>query len=161
MSVTVFFVKDVIYIAALIAVVVLAWAAYQKKAWLRVAADAVAAGAVALALAKLAGKLYYDPRPFVHGACRAVVPHAADNGFPSDHTLLGAAMAAIVWRYSKLWSVIIGLLTIAVGSARVVGCIHSPIDIIGAFAIGIVGALAGRWVVDKLWPKNAEIKESA
>jgi undecaprenyl-diphosphatase len=121
----------------------------------------VAAGVVALALAKLAVKLYYDPRPFVHGACQAVVPHAADNGFPSDHTLLGAVMAAIVWRYSKLWSVIIGLLTIAVGTARVAGCIHSPIDIIGAFVIGIAGALIGRWLVDKLWPNSPEIKESA
>lgn len=159
MSVTIFLAKDVIYFAALISVAVLAWAAYKNRAWLRVGADAVVAGVVALALAKIAGKLYYDPRPFVNGACRAVIPHAADNGFPSDHTLFGAALAAIVWRYSKFWSVVIGLLAAAVGAARVAGCIHHPADIIGAYVIGVIGALIGRWLAGRFWPKAA-VKES-
>lgn len=161
MSITVLFVKDVIYLAVLIALAVLALAAYRQKAWLRIAADAVGAGAVALVLAKLAGKLYYDPRPFVDGACQAVVPHAADNGFPSDHTLLGAVLATIVWRYSKPWAIVVGLLAAAVGIARVAGCIHSPVDIVGAYLIGIVGALAGRWLVDRFWPKSPSTEKSA
>ena len=158
MSITVFFIKDVIYIAALTAVAVLALTAYRKRAWLRVGLDAIVAAGFAYGLAKLAGKLYFDPRPFVKSACHALVPHSADNGFPSDHTLLGAALAAIVWRYSKLWSVIIGLLTIAVGSARVAGCIHSPVDIVGALVIGIAGALIGRWLVDRFWRANPDPK---
>lgn len=161
MSIIVLLAKDLIYLVILIALSVLAWAAYRRKSWLRVGADAVAAGIVALALAKLAGKLYYDPRPFVDGVCQAVVPHAADNGFPSDHTLLGAALAAIVWRYSRSWAVVVGLLAAAVGIARVVGCIHSPVDIVSAYLIGIGGALAGRWLVDRFWPKASPTEKSA
>ena len=161
MSATVFLVKDLIFIVFLITIAVLAWAAYKTRSFFRVGADAVAAGVAAIVLSRIAGKLYYDPRPFVKSACQAVVPHAADNGFPSDHTLLGAALAAILWRYSRLWSTVVGLLTVVVGWARVYGCIHSPIDIIGAFVIGVAGALIGRWLVDRVWPKSGIIEESA
>ena len=43
-------------------------------------------------IAKLAGFLYYDPRPFIQGGFTPLIPHAADNGFPSDHALLSAAI---------------------------------------------------------------------
>lgn len=53
----------------------------------------------ALALTYVAGvvsnHLYVDPRPFVVGHFTPLVPHAPDNGFPSDHTLLVSALAAI------------------------------------------------------------------
>ena len=162
MSITVFVVKDLIFVAVLISLAVLAFVAYRRRRWLRVGADAAAGLAVALILSRIAGKLYYDPRPFVKSACQAVVPHAADNGFPSDHTLWGAALAAVLWRYSRNWSVAVAVLTAIVGWARVSGCIHSPIDIIGAFIIGIAGVLIGRWVLDRLWPQiDSTTKESA
>src|SRR5450759_555305 len=42
-------------------------------------------GAIALALVKLGGALYVDQRPFVIHHIAPLFPHAADNGFPSDH----------------------------------------------------------------------------
>src|SRR6266436_6506185 len=45
----------------------------------------------------LDGALYNDPRPFVVGDFVPLIPHKANNGFPSDHVLWCAAMAAIIF----------------------------------------------------------------
>ena len=47
-------------------------------------------------IAKIIGHFYFDPRPFVLGNFTPLIPHAADNGFPSDHTLFGAAIALFI-----------------------------------------------------------------
>ena len=36
---------------------------------------------------KAIGHFYYDPRPFIVGHFAPLIPHDADNGFPSDHPL--------------------------------------------------------------------------
>src|SRR6266550_4734024 len=50
-------------------------------------------------VALIASKLYYDPRPFVAGHFVPLIAHSADNGFPSDHMLLSAAVASVAWRF--------------------------------------------------------------
>src|SRR5258707_218779 len=66
------------------------WAAKKRAVYF-----AAPSLALAYILAKVAGMLYYDPRPFVVDNFTPLVAHAADNGFPSDHTLLVATLAAI------------------------------------------------------------------
>ena len=56
----------------------------------------------------LAASLHADPRPFVHDpASRALFPHAADNGFPSDHSAAAGLLTALVGRY-RWWIGVLG-----------------------------------------------------
>lgn len=52
-------------------------------------------------IAKMMSALYFDPRPFVVGNFVPLIPHAPDNGFPSDHTLLSAAIAAVIFAFDR------------------------------------------------------------
>ena len=89
-------------------------------------------------IAKLLSLLYYDPRPFVVTHTIPLVPHAPDNGFPSDHTLLLAAIASVLYPYSKKASWTMWALTLIVGFSRVFVGIHHSIDIVGAIIIAII-----------------------
>jgi undecaprenyl-diphosphatase len=89
-------------------------------------------------VAKLLSLSYYNPRPFVVGHFIPLIAHAADNGFPSDHTLLLAAVASIFYPYNKKASWVMWIITLVVGLSRVAAGIHHDIDIIGAIVIAIV-----------------------
>ncbi|MBI2064401.1 MAG: phosphatase PAP2 family protein [Candidatus Yanofskybacteria bacterium] len=89
------------------------------------------------AAAKLIGLFYYNSRPFVVGDFTPLIPHEPDNGFPSDHTLLGAAMAAVTYPFSRKVSLISWGVTVLIGISRVLAGIHHPIDIAGSMAVAI------------------------
>lgn len=38
-------------------------------------------------MARVASLFYFGPRPFVVGHFSPLIPHAPNNGFPSDHTV--------------------------------------------------------------------------
>ena len=86
-------------------------------------------------VAKVGSSIYYDPRPFVVGNFAPLVPHAADNGFPSDHTLLMAAIASVVYAHSRKVGALLWALAILVGTSRVAAGIHHPLDIAGSIVI--------------------------
>ena len=82
--------------------------------------------------------IYVDPRPFVVGHFTPLVPHAPDNGFPSDHTLLVAALAAIACYWNDTLGGILVALALIVAVARVYVGLHHPIDVIGSVAIAAI-----------------------
>lgn len=86
--------------------------------------------------------VYSHARPFIVTGIPPLFPHAADNGFPSDHTLLTAAIAAGLWKISKPLSVAAWAVALLVGIARVLAGVHWPIDIAGS----IVFALLAGWI---------------
>ncbi len=88
--------------------------------------------------AKIAGFLYYNPRPFVIGHFVPLVAHAASNGFPSDHVLLTAAIAMIIWFYDKKLSAVLWVLALLIGWARVYSGIHHTADIVGSIVIVLI-----------------------
>lgn len=96
---------------------------------------------VAYAIAKIVSLFYYHPQPFVVENFTPLIPHDPDNGFPSDHTLLAAALAAVIFPFSKKVSGLAWLLTILIGIARVLGGIHYPVDIAGSIAIAIMAGV--------------------
>ena len=53
-------------------------------------------GLLALVLATIGSHVFYNPRPFVVGHFTPWFPHGNDNGFPSDHALLGLVYSAPV-----------------------------------------------------------------
>ncbi|MCX6766572.1 MAG: phosphatase PAP2 family protein [Candidatus Moranbacteria bacterium] len=94
-------------------------------------------------VAKVIGHFYFDPRPFVVGHFTPLLPHAADNGFPSDHTLFGAAIAAVIFRFSRKTGIFLLFLSIFVGLARVFAGVHHISDVLGTIIIvGLVYLLA-------------------
>jgi len=89
-------------------------------------------------VAKLMSSFYYDPRPFVVGNFTPLLPHAPDNGFPSDHTLLSAAVAAVVFFFHRKLGIALFAVAFLVGMARVVAGIHHFIDILGSIIIAFL-----------------------
>lgn len=134
-------------LVAVVAIFVWLWLAAGIKIKKEMAATVILAGILALIASRIAGKLYYDPRPFVTHHVKALIPHAADNGFPSDHALLTMALTAVLYFYNKKWAAIALAITAVVGIARVAAHIHSPIDIAGAWAISITVAAASYYAV--------------
>jgi len=128
-----------------------AWLTWPRRQQLMVAVSASVGGVIALALTKLAGALYYDPRPFVAQHMQPLIQHAPDNGFPSDHTVLAGLAAFIVLRYSRTMGLIMLAMTGLLGVARVAARVHHPLDIVGALVIAAVAALAGGWLADTFW----------
>lgn len=102
-------------------------------------------GAVSLpftyVIAKIAGLFYYDPRPFVESGIAPMIPHAADNGFPSDHTLICAGLAAMLYSFNKKAGILAWIITLMVGFFRVFAGLHHLIDVLGSIIIAIIATL--------------------
>ncbi len=107
---------------------------------------------VAFGIASVAGIFYYDPRPFVIEDIIPLIPHRADNGFPSDHTLYAMVASATMFPYSHKIGILLGMLAVLVGVSRVIAGIHHPIDIVGSVAIAIAATCIA-WVVMKVLAK--------
>jgi undecaprenyl-diphosphatase len=88
--------------------------------------------------AKVGGYLYFDPRPFVTQNVTPLILHPPDNGFPSDHTLLGAAIAAVVFRFNHKTGVLLFFFALLIGWARVLAGMHNPIDVAGSIIIVVI-----------------------
>lgn len=127
--------------------------AHRAERWAYFALTVSIAGALGF----VGGHLYYHARPFVVDHTVPLLAHAADNGFPSDHALLTAAIAAGIWKSSRPLSAIGWAIAIAVGTARVLAGIHWPMDVIGgllmAVAAGAIGSLAIGTVVRRPSPE--------
>jgi len=62
---------------------------------------AVAGVVLALLLGEVAESVTVLLVPFAVGGFDPLLPHDADNGFPSDHSLLAAAFVAVALPYKK------------------------------------------------------------
>lgn len=110
------------------------------------------AAVIAVILARISAGLYYDPRPFTHGGVKALFAHGPDNGFPSDHAWFTATVSTILYFYNRQIAYAAAGLAVIVGVARVAAHVHSPIDIVGGFAIGALAAYLGNWLAKKIRP---------
>lgn len=109
----------------------------------------IVAGIIAIILDKLAGKLYYDPRPFVSHNLKPLIQHSADNGFPSEHTAFSMTIGILLSFYRRRLGGLAVLIALIVGIARVAAHVHSPIDIIGGIVIGAIAAAGGYFATEK------------
>lgn len=86
----------------------------------------------------LARALYFNPRPFVVDNIAPLIPHVPDNGFPSDHVLLAATLAAIVTVYDRKIGGALWILTIVIGASRMAAGIHHALDVIASMLIATI-----------------------
>jgi len=119
-------------------IVAFVWLQLEQKDKLRFVLLAVASGIVALVLAKIGSKLYYDPRPFITGHFTPYFPHANDNGFPSDHTLLSAWLGFLALTRQRRLGALALLFAVLVGGARMIAGVHHLLDIVGSFVCAAV-----------------------
>lgn len=101
---------------------------------------------VVLVLIKIASTSFYDTRPFVAIAdggdgITSLIPHAPDNGFPSDHCAAAGLMATLVLlRRRYLAGVWFALGAAAVAWGRVASGVHHLLDVGVGLALGVAAA---------------------
>ncbi|MGH7141795.1 MAG: phosphatase PAP2 family protein [Minisyncoccia bacterium] len=99
---------------------------------------AIPAGLLACAFGLLGGHFFFDPRPFVVGHFMPLISHAPDNGFPSDHTLLASAFAAVGMFWNKWLGLALWLIAIVIAVARVYVGVHHPLDVVASMVFAII-----------------------
>lgn len=142
-EVTIFAATDLVFIAVSLAVVVLALQLWPLPR-LQLFRWSIAAGLVLLVsfvLAQLGGTLFDDPRPFVTSHVRPLIAHAPDNGFPSDHALLAAAVVALVALVDPIWAFPFVILAVLIDWARVGAGIHHVADVLGSSVVVAIATL--------------------
>jgi undecaprenyl-diphosphatase len=101
-------------------------------AWV-LAADVIGALS-ARGLRELIGR----PRPFVRYASpHTLVRGPTDPSFPSGHTTVAFACAAVLAYYKPRLAVPLFLLATAIGFSRVYVGVHYPLDVVGGAALGL------------------------
>ena len=139
-TLTLLFAQRMIFVVPVVMVIAWFWpgrnAPDRRRLLVAAIVSAVLNGIVLLVLAKTIN----HPRPFVTLHLTPLFAHGNDSSFPSDHTILGMALAApLVWRRHPL-GYAVAVWTLLVGFARVATAVHWPSDIIGttilAFALG-------------------------
>jgi membrane-associated phospholipid phosphatase len=135
----VFFAGKLVYVLAACWVLVILWQR-QHLTWLTVARVALTL-IVAFVVAKLLNHVVPDARPYLVDHVAPLITVSHDNGFPSDHTLLVAALTAtMVWIDRRLvWLFALGTLLVMAGRLAVGA--HHTLDVLGSVGIVIVVAL--------------------
>ncbi len=153
-SLIVFVAKYFLFLS--VAVVGVHWLLSSKRDRVDLAVHYVVGGIIALALAKLGAHFFYDTRPFVSHHIKPLMPHAADNGFPSDHALFTSFLGFTMLAYSRRLGYALLGIAVLVGAARVAAHIHSPIDIVGSFVFAAIAVLATRPLVHRFLPARSK-----
>ena len=106
------------------------------------ALKALASIAAALFISYLCGAVWPHPRPFTIGLGQAFFAHKATASFPSNHTIIIAAMAfALIFdRRWAGWGWATVVLAAIVGTSRVYLGVHFPLDIAGGLILAPVAA---------------------
>ena len=88
-------------------------------------------------LALAAGHFYFDARPFVVDNFIPLIPHAPDNGFPSDHALLVSSIAVIGLYLHKRLGAVLTVIAILVMAGRVYVGVHHVTDVVASAGISL------------------------
>lgn len=110
---------------------------------------------VALILGLLLGEfgiknLICRPRPFAVEEMALLIP--APHGFscPSGHTTSSFAAATSVFLWNKKWGALALVMAALVGFSRMYFFVHYLTDVLFGVALGILCALAARWIIGKI-----------
>jgi membrane-associated phospholipid phosphatase len=105
----------------------------------RLALGIATGGTAAWVLAKAAKPIVGRGRPA--SVLGAVVQHGAeegDQGFPSGHAAVSAAITVVAWPYlSRRWRGPLAALSVFVPIARIYVGAHLPLDVVGGSALGL------------------------
>lgn len=149
-----FFIFGAKYLYVVIVVVALIYFNKQTKDQRReIAVLGMIALPVMYAIAKIISIFYYSTLPFVEGDFAPLILHEADNGFPSDHTLLAAGISSVFYFFNKKLSAVLWMITLVVGVSRVYVGVHHSIDIAGSIIIAIAITIL-MYILISRWKKG-------
>lgn len=100
-----------------------------------------------LVVGRICGLLYSNPRPFVAEHFTPLIAHGIDNGFPSDHTLFTAALAACILIFERRLGIALGIICVLVGTARVLAGVHHSVDIVGSIIIASLVTILSHYYI--------------
>ncbi len=103
--------------------------------------------------------VYFHPRPFMEGMGRALINHADETSFPSDHTtlMLSFAMMLFFFKSTRTIGCVLSAVGLVGGVARVFCGIHFPFDIVGSLFVAFVSAVIIWFLREKLPILNKHI----
>lgn len=131
------------------ALLVLAAVLVRRK-WTSDLIEALFAGIATIALVKLAGSVFLEPRPFVVERLHPLLAHAPDNAFPSDHLAACGLAFAYLWPRSKYSASAVLLLAGLIAYARVAAHLHWPLDVVAGFLLGALAAALAHVLLPRL-----------
>lgn len=130
-----------------VAIAGVVWLVLPRPDKVRVAIHALLTVALTAGALWVAGTLHADPRPFVVDPSHpALFAHPSDNGFPSDHTTFAVAAALVVAAVRRRTGVLLVVLGIVGGMARVAANVHHVQDIVGGVVIALAAAVFAAFV---------------
>jgi undecaprenyl-diphosphatase len=109
----------------------------------------------------LIGLVYFHPRPSMLYLGTQLFQYPTDSSFPSDHTTLmvSIALMLIYFKETRIYGVIILILGLIGGFARVFSGIHFPFDIFGSVIVAIISTLLIFYFKERFNPLNNLIKQ--
>jgi undecaprenyl-diphosphatase len=137
---------------ALMVLALLAGGAVRWRSLLPAGLLAAASAVLSLGAAAVLSHIVARPRPFVADpeAIHALVKHAADPGFPSDHATAAFAIATAILMFHRRLGLTVLAAAALLAVDRVAVGIHYPADVIAGASLGSAVAwelhrlLAGR-----------------
>ena len=97
---------------------------------------------IALGLGQVIGKLLPRPRPYLSHSIHQLIPPSLDTSFPSDHAILGFAVAVMMVRYNKNAGMVLSILATLMAVSRVFVGAHYPGDVFGGAVFGGLTSVA-------------------
>ena len=86
-------------------------------------------------------EFFYLPRPFITAGTPPVLPYLLDGSLPSSHTAVSFAIAAVIsLRHSRLGLIFI-VLALLIAAGRILGGVHTYLDVLSGTLIGLASAL--------------------
>jgi membrane-associated phospholipid phosphatase len=103
----------------------------------------IMAGLTSLLAGKVMSFLYQPEftRPFLQHGLQPGAAYIDNPGFPSDHALLATVAVVAVYMLTRNKILGIGLMALVVVMCvgRVIALVHTPLDVIGGIAAGLIG----------------------
>ncbi len=114
---------------------------------------------LALSINFLITIFYFHPRPFMVYIVKLLIRHGPETSFPSDHTtfMFSIAFMFITFNEFRIIGIILSLLALVGGVARVFVGVHFPFDIAGSIGVGLVSAMIISALIDMLTPINKRL----
>ena len=119
------------------------------------------AAIIGLVINYIIGLVYFHPRPFMIGLGTQLFQYPAETSFPSDHTtfMVSIALIFLYFKETRVYGIILLILGLIGGFARVFSGVHFPLDILGSIMVSIISTLIIFQFKDRFNPLNMLVKE--
>ena len=119
------------------------------------------AAIIGLVINYIIGLVYFHPRPFMIGLGTQLFQYPAETSFPSDHTtfMVSIALMLLYFKETRVYGVILLILGLTGGLARVFSGVHFPLDILGSIVVSIISTMIIFRFKDRFNPLNMLIEE--